>query len=93
MQRSHLDLKRETLERMYRVDSHEGMQTTPLLVAITKVWHRLSTLFHKRRNVIVQQQCDGAGKIVWHAYDPVTGCSQNFDTTTKLLRWIEQKSD
>lgn len=91
MKRSELDLKRETLERIYRGDSREGRQVL-LSAVIIKLWQHLSPLFNKKKNVIVRQQCDRVGKVVWNAYNPATGRSQDFVSSTELLVWIEQNS-
>lgn len=93
MERSQLELKRETLERIYRDNSWSNMQTSPLLMVITKIWQHLSVLFNKKNNVIVRQHSDRYGKTFWNAYDPVTGCSKDFDTTADLLGWIEHKAN
>ena len=92
MKRSKLDLVRETLERIYGEDCREGIQASPLLRVVARVRQHLNPLFKKKKNVIVRQQCDHFGTAFWTVYDPMTGYSQAFSSTTQLLAWLESYS-
>jgi hypothetical protein len=92
MEQSELDLKRATLERIYSEACREDIQSSPLLVILTKIWQHFSPLFKKRKKVIVRQQCDRFGTVFWTVYDPMTGYSQAFSSTAQLLAWLQDYS-
>lgn len=78
-------------QEQHQIDrtSNRSLGLSGLAVNVKRVWHSWLDALDRHSQLSVKRVVGESGIIFWHAYDPQTGKSLYAESSSEVVKWIE----